>query len=162
MKDYEELLQKGYDEGLVIKEKPLYTNTTALCRGKKIALNTRKIQNTRYKRYILSEEIWHTRVTVGDITDTSNVSNIKQEHFARKCSIADLVPIDKIVKALLNYCTTLEDMCEYLNIPEECFYEAIEYYKQRYGLYYRCKDYTLNFSPLYVYGSNISKEDEYA
>lgn len=162
MTEYELLLDESYNDGIEVFEMPLESDSMGLCDGSLIALNTRFLYTSAQKRYYLSEEVWHTRVTVGDITDTSNVSNIKQEHFARKCSIADLVPIDKIVKALLNYCTTLEDMCEYLNIPEECFYEAIEYYKQRYGLYYRCKDYTLNFSPLYVYGSNISKEDEYA
>lgn len=159
MNAYERLLQQGYEEGLIIKEKPLYTNAIALCKGKKIALNTNKLRTTRHKRYVLSEEIWHSKVTVGDITDTTNISNLKQENFARKCSINNLVPLDAIVEALLNYCINLQDMCEYLNVPEECFCEAIKYYKQKHGVFYRCNDYTLYFEPLSVVGSSIGDDE---
>lgn len=155
MTKYEILVDKSYTEGIAVYEMPLESDSKGLCDSDCIALNTLLLNTSAEKRYILSEEIWHTRVTIGDITDTTNVSNLKQEHFARKCSINDLVPLDKIVLALLNYCINLDDMCEYLNVPEECFLEAIVYYKQKYGLYYSCKDYTLCFEPLFVLGSSI-------
>lgn len=105
----------------------------------------------------MSEELWHSKVTVGDITDTSNINNMKQERFARRCSFKDLVPPDKIVQALLNYCLNLRDICDYLTVTEEYFCDAITYYKQKYGLYYGCKEYTLCFEPLSVMGSCITE-----
>lgn len=160
MNAYENLLQQGYDEGLIIKEKPLFTDSDALCNDNKIALNTNYLHTSIEKRCILSEEIWHNRVTVGDITDTTKIENLKQERFARGCSLSELVSIDKIVEALINYCISLQDMCEHLNITEECFYEALYYYKQKYGQYYKCKDYILYFEPLCVQGSSLLGDDE--
>lgn len=156
MTEYELLIDKSYNEGIEVFEMPLESNSKGLCDDYVIALNTALLNTSVEKRYYLSEEIWHARVTVGDITDTTNMTNLKQEHLARKCSINDLVPLDKIVKALLSYCINLDDMCEYLNIPEECFCEALTYYKQKYGLYYRCNDYTLYFEPLCVVGSSTT------
>lgn len=150
---HEELLDKGQKEGLFIKEIRLKSNSKALCKGRKIAINTNILNTSIQKRCFLSEEIWHNRVTVGNITDLRDVRNLKQECFARGKSFQELVPPDKIVKALLDYCTDLRDICDYLNITEECFCEALEYYKKKYGLYYRCNDYTLYFEPLSVVGS---------
>ena len=157
MTEYELLVDESHNEGIEVYEMPLESNSKGLCDGDCIALNTFLLDTSIEKRYILSEEIWHNRVTIGDITDTTSVSNLKQEHFARKCSINDLASLDKIVQALLNYCVNLEDMCEYLNVPEECFLDAIKYYKQKYGMYYRCKDYTLYFEPLSVVGASTTE-----
>lgn len=157
--EYELLVAKIYNEGIEVYEMPLESNSKGLCDGNAIALNTNMLDTSVQKRYILSEEVWHSKTTVGDITDTTSMSNLKQEHLARKYSLNDLVPLDKVVEALLNYCINLQDMCEYLNIPEECFFEAMTYYKKRYGISYRCKDYTLYFEPLYVLGSSIQGDD---
>lgn len=153
MSEYENLLEIGYKEGLDIREKPLKSNSKALCKNRKIAINTKLLVTTTQRRCFLNEEIWHNRVTVGNITDLRDIRNLKQECFARGKSFQELVSPDKIVKALLDYCTDLRDICDYLNITEECFCEALEYYKKKYGLYYRCNDYTLYFEPLSVVGS---------
>lgn len=151
---HEYLLDEGHKLGLDIREKKLHSNSEALCKGRKIALNSRILKTSVQKRCYLSEEIWHAKATVGNITDIRNINNLKQERFARKCSFNDLVPPDKIVQGLLNYCLNLQDMCEYLHVTENYFCEAIDYYKQKHGLYYRCKDYTLYFEPLSVIGSS--------
>lgn len=157
MSEYENLLEIGYKEGLDIREKPLKSNSKALCRNRKIALNTRFLVTTTQKRCFLSEEIWHNRVTVGNITDLRDIRNLKQECFARGKSFGELVSPDKIVKALLDYCISLQDMCDYLNITEEYFFEALEYYKKKYGQYYKCRDYLLYFEPLCVQGSSTRR-----
>ena len=158
MTEYELLLDESYNEGIEVFEMPLESDSMGLCDGSLIALNTRFLYTSVQKRYFLSEEVWHYRVTVGDITDTTNVSNLKQEYFARKCNILDVASPDKIVKALL--CTyTEQEFCDYLGIPVEALPEIITFYKNKYGLYYRCKDYTLYFEPLSTVGSSI-KGDE--
>ncbi|MDU6361010.1 MAG: hypothetical protein ACLSH8_03205 [Zhenhengia sp.] len=157
MNEYEILLEEGHIEGIEVLEMPLESDADALCVGNTVALNKRLLRTTVKKRCRLSEELWHSKVTVGDITDTSNINNMKQERFARRCSFKDLVPPDKIVQALLNYCLNLRDICDYLTVTEEYFCDAITYYKQKYGLYYGCKEYTLCFEPLSVMGSCITE-----
>lgn len=156
---YEEMLDIAYNEGFSVKEMKLKSHSKGLCKSKKILINRAILNTTIEKRCVLSEERWHGKKTVGDISDQTKVENVKQERFARGCSYYELLHPDKIVKALLNYCTTLQDMCEYLYVTEEYFYEAIAYYKQKYGLFYRCKDYTLYFEPLYVIGSSIMGDE---
>lgn len=160
MYSHEYLLDEGYKMGLDIREKKLRSNSGALCKNRKIALNSRILKTTVQKRCCLSEEIWHVKTTVGNITDIRDINNLKQERFARKCSFKDLVPLEKIVKALLNYCLNLQDLCSYLEVTEEYFCEALTYYKQQYGAYYRCKEYTLYFEPLYVAGTYIDYKNE--
>ena len=157
LNEYEILLEEGHIDGIEVLEMPLESDADALCVGNTVALNKRLLRTTVKKRCRLSEELWHSKVTVGDITDTSNINNMKQERFARRCSFKDLVPPDKIVQALLNYCLNLRDICDYLTVTEEYFCDAITYYKQKYGLYYGCKEYTLCFEPLSVMGSCITE-----
>lgn len=161
MNEYEILLDESYSNGIDVYEIPLESDSRGLCDDKTVALNTNLLDTTAEKRCTLSEEIWHADVTVGNITDTKNINNLKQERFARKCSFKDLVPLDKIVQALINSCLDLKDICEYLHITEEYFCEAITYYKQTYGIYYKCKDYTLFFEPLSVVGSCANENHNY-
>ncbi len=161
LNEYEILLEEGHIEGIEVLEMPLESDADALCVGDTVALNKRLLRTTVKKRCRLSEELWHSKVTVGDITDTSNINNMKQERFARRCSFKDLVPLDKIVQALINYCLDLKAICEYLYVTEEYFCEAIAYYKQKYGIYYKCKDYTLFFEPLSVVGSCVNEDYNY-
>lgn len=155
MNQYEELLQKGYDEGLIIKEKPLFSNIEGVCKGNKIALNTNMLDTLTQKRCILAEEIWHSKVTVGDITDTTDISNLKQERFTRVCAIKELTPLDRIVQGLLHYCDNIYELADYLNVTVEFLQEAFEYYISKYGNKYYGKDYTICFNPIYVVGSSI-------
>lgn len=159
MNAYEEILQLAYEEGFYVIEAPLYSPVDGFCYGNDLYINTRRLDTTTQKRCVLGEERWHGKKTVGDISDQTKVENVKQERFARKCCYYEYMHPDKIVKALLSNCTNIQEMCEYLNVTEEYFYEAIEYYKQKYGLFYRCKDYTLYFEPLYVIGSSIQGDE---
>ena len=158
MNKYEELLQHGYDKGLIIKERFLFSDVEAFCKGNKIALNKRYLTTTKEKRCILSEEIWHAKVTVGDITDTININNLKQERFARGCAINDLVSLDSIVQGLLYPCSNIHELADYLDVTVEFLHEAFEYYISKYGNKYYGKEYTLSFNPLYVVGSYTREE----
>lgn len=158
LNEYEILLEKGYDEGIEVIEMPLESDSDALCVGDTIALNTRQLNTTAEKRCILSEELWHSRVTVGNITDIRDIKNLKQERFARNRSFNELVPPDKIVNGLLTFCNNIHDLAEYLGVTAEFLNEAFNYYKQKYGLSYRCKDYTLCFEPISVIGSYIVED----
>lgn len=68
---HEYLLDEGHKLGLDIREKKLYSNSEALCKGRKIALNSHILKTSVQKRCYLSEEIWHAKATVGNITDLS-------------------------------------------------------------------------------------------
>ena len=160
MDQYEELLQQGFEEGLIIKEKPLFSNLEGFCKGNKIALNTNMLDTSTQKRCILAEEIWHSKLTVGNITDTTNMSNLKQERLARVHAIKDLAPLDKIVQGLLNDCNNTYELAKYLEVTEEFLHEAFEYYIQRYGNKYHCAEYTISFNPVFIVGSAITPQGD--
>lgn len=157
---YEKLLQQGFEEGLIIKEKPLFSDIKGFCKGNKIALNTNKLDTSIEKRCILAEEIWHSKLTVGDITDTTNISNLKQERLARVQAIKDLAPLDKIVQGLIDNCNNIYELADYLEVTEEFLHEAFEYYIQRYGNKYHCAEYTISFNPIFIVGSAITPQGD--
>lgn len=109
------------------------------------------------KAEILAEEIGHHDTTAGNIVDQGTVSDIKQEKRARIKGYSYILPTSKIVKALLNCCISLHDMSEYLGVSEKYICESLDYYKSKYGLYYKCNDYTLFFEPLGVMGSCVAE-----
>lgn len=145
---YEYLLDEGHKNGLDIREKNLHSNSDALCNGKKIALNKRILKTSVQKRCTLSEEIWHEKITVGNIIDIRNVNNLKQERFARGCSYNDLISINDIIRALLSHCSTIEEISDFLDITQEYFIEALDYYKSKYGICCYLNEYIVCFEPL--------------
>lgn len=154
----DKLYQIAEEHGIRIYERNLRGNIKGLYIDGNIALKKGLTEFER--RCVVAEEIAHQKFTVGDITDQSKVENRKQERFARGKCYMDLIPPDLIVQALLAKCTTEDEFLEYLQVTKEFFIEAINYYKQKYGICYSCKDYTLYFEPLSVVGaySNLGGE----
>lgn len=160
MNNYERLLEHAYNENIVVIEMPLESDAKGLCVGDTIAIDTNKLDSIAEKRCVLCEEIWHNKVTVGDITDQSKIENRKQERYTRICAINELAPLDKIVQGLLHDCDNIYDLAEYLEVTVQFLTEAFAYYKQKYGDKYYGKYYTLSFNPVYIAGSLIERGEE--
>lgn len=126
MTAYEMLLHEAYSLGLIVKEVNLITRK-GRCVGNRIAID-KNIRTDAEKTCILREEISHYITTVGDITDQTKISNIKQEKLARNIAIQKLCSLDKIVETIKKGATNKYEITEMLNITEELFDEAIAYY----------------------------------
>ncbi len=150
MYDYENLILIGEDQGMSTEELELIGDCGYYCDGTAF-ISSNSINTVKYG--VLAEEIGHHETSFGIIINNSLIS-LKQERIARARGYSYTASPDKIVKALLNYCATSQELAEYLGVPDEYLHSAIEYYKQKYGAFYKCKDYILYFEPLSVCGSD--------
>lgn len=111
-----------------------------------IAINT-SVNNTVEKACVLAEELGHHHTSVGNIIDMEHVSNRKQERQARIWGYNKLIGLNGIIKAFEAGCQSVHEAAEFLEVTEEYLLEAIECYREKYGV---CKDisnYTIYFIP---------------
>lgn len=143
--NYEALLDEAQQDGLIVKEKPLIYNDGRI-KGKRIAIR-RDIETSKEKACVLAEELGHHHTSVGNIIDMENVSNRKQERQARLWGYNKLIGLTGIIKAFEAGCQSVYETAEFLDVTEEYLLEAIESYRDKYGV---CKDignYTIYFIP---------------
>jgi len=146
--EYERLLKEAEELDVVIKEAHLITNK-GLCKGNRIAIS--KTIKTNIEKYcVLAEELGHYKLTVGDITDQTKIENRRQEKRARNWGYEKLIDIISLVNAFNAGTRNRYEVAEYLNVTEEFLQEALEHYKEKYGLWYEVDGYLVCFEPLQV------------
>lgn len=146
---YEDLLIKIEKEGIeyfennyIGKMKGLYVDNT-------ITINT-NIDTEVEKRCVLAEELGHHYTSYGDILDQSKVENKKQERRARAWAYDRLIGILGLINAYKHGCRNRYEVAEYLNVSEQFLDDAINYYREKYGLFYKIDNYVVYFEPLSV------------
>lgn len=153
--NYEVLLEEADKQGLVTKEAKL-TSGSGRINGNRIAI--KKNITFKEKNCTLAEELGHHHATVGNILDQSSVSNVKQELKARAWAYTRAIALQDIISAYKKGCRTIAEISEFLNVTEEFFVEAIEYYRKKYGLYVKADNYIIYFEPLGVLEIYDNKE----
>lgn len=143
--NYENLLIEAEKAGVIVKEVELITSD-GFCLGDRIAIN-KKLKTAAEKACTLSEELGHFKKTVGDITDQSKLSNRKQELIARRWGYSRLVGISDLINAYEHGCMNRYEIAEYLNVTELFLEEALEYCRQKYGMYHSIDKYIIYFEP---------------
>lgn len=128
---YEALLDEAYQEGLLVKEKPLKYNDGRI-KGNKVAIR-KSIATTNKKLCVLAEELGHYHTSVGDILDQTDIDNQKQECVARGWAYNKLVPFDRIREAYSSGYTEVYTMAEFLDVDEEFLRDSLVYYEGKYG-----------------------------
>ena len=143
--NYETLLDEAVNNGLIVKEKPLKSSDGRI-KGNKIAIR-QDIKTTVEKSCVLAEELGHYHTTVGDITDLSDPKNRKQERQARFWGYNKLIGLTGIVNAYKRGCQDIHEMAEFLDVTEEYLKEAIDCYRDKYGVCTTIDNYTVFFIP---------------
>lgn len=141
---YNELLIEADNHDLIVKEKDLPISNGRI-KGNRIAIK-RDLSETE-KTYILAEELGHYYTSVGNILDQSVASNRKQEHRARMWAYDKLINLIGIIDCYKAGCRNRYEAAEYLNVPEECFQDAIDAYHRKYGQCVQVGDYVIYFEP---------------
>nr|DAO81058.1 MAG TPA: IrrE protein [Caudoviricetes sp.] len=149
MSNYENLISLAYSHGIKVIESDLGIDKPfGKCIGNLIIINNRV---NEYERLcVLYEELGHFNLTIGDITDQSNLNNRKQESIARRWSYEKLVSPEDIINAILSGIDNIYDLAESLNITEDFLIQSIKHYKKKYGIYYVGKTHLLTFEPLSI------------
>ena len=99
------------------------------------------------KACILAEELGHYHTTTGNILDQQSLSNRKQEQRARLWAYDQLIDLIGIVECFETGCLTLFEMAEHLGVTEEFLVEALERYRQKYGIYTTIDSHIIYFEP---------------
>ncbi|WP_294785739.1 ImmA/IrrE family metallo-endopeptidase [uncultured Eubacterium sp.] len=145
MDSYELLLAEASDLGLIVKEKPLKYNNGRI-KGNKVAIR-QDIETTAQKTCVLAEELGHHCTSVGDILDQTNVQNRKQEFRARMWAYNEMVGLMGIIDAYKNGCRNSYEVAEYLEVTEEFLNDALDAYRDKYGVYTTVDNYIIYFIP---------------
>ena len=143
--DYEALLAESDRAGLVVKEKPLRNNNGRV-KGNKIAIR-QDINTSAEKACVLAEELGHYHTSVGRILNQSDAENRKQELRAREWAYDRQIGLIGIVNSFRAGCQTFSEMAEYLEVTEQFLKEALERYRQKYGIYATIDHCIIYFEP---------------
>lgn len=141
---YEILLDNAYNDGVLVKEKPLQGSDGRI-KGNKIAI--RKDMTIPEKTCALAEELGHHETSVGNILDMTSAANRKQEHQARLWAYNKQIGLIGLVRAFEHGCQNRFEIAEYLEVTEEFLEECIECYRNKYGICKRLDNYVVYFIP---------------
>ena len=125
--NYEELMIEADANNVEVIELPLKAHS-GLILDTTIAIR-QDIPITK-KACVLAEELGHYHTTVGDILDQTDVSNRKQERTARLWAYNKQIGLSGLVHCL-----------------EAFLQDALECYRQKYGICTSYQQYTIYFEP---------------
>lgn len=142
--NYDELTLECEKENILVAEMPME------CYGGRIIGNFVLIDskmNQTQKACVLAEELGHYHTTVGNILDQTDVSNRKQERIARLWAYDKQIGLAGLVKCFEERCRNINEMAECLGVTEEFFHDALECYRQKYGVSVSYGYYIIYFEP---------------
>lgn len=143
--NYESLLMEADSKNLITKEKPLKAYNGRI-KGKKILI--RKDMIAKQKGCVLAEELGHYHTTIGNILDQSKTENRKQELHARAWAYNKMIGLTGIINSYEHGCRTLHDTADYLDVTEEFLLEALNYYRNKFGICTTIDNFIIYFEPV--------------
>lgn len=146
---YETLLSECFDLNIDVYEEFMKGTIKGLYSDNVVWIN-KKLKNTIEKACVLAEELGHHFTTGGDILDQKSIANRKQELKARTWAYEKLIPLNKIVQAQKDGVQSHYELAEYLNVTERFLKDALDRYKEKYGIYVFVDGQRLSFDPLSV------------
>lgn len=147
MNKLEALEQEAFDDEIKLHNYYLgEENLKGIYIDGNIAINT-SVDNSIEKTCVLAEELGHHHTTIGDIMDFTNIQNRKQERQARLWAYNKIIGLKGIVDAFEHGCRGRYEVAEYLEVTEEFLNEAIECYRDKYGVCKVLDNYIIYFIP---------------
>lgn len=142
---YEELLEEADNSGLIVREKSLSGSNGRIYKNR-IAISSR-LKTSAEKACVLAEEIGHHHTAIGNIIDTQNVENLRQEQKGRLHGYNRMIGLRGIISAFMAGCQNRYEIAEHLHVTEEYLQEAIDCYKEKYGVCTTVDNYVISFIP---------------
>lgn len=138
----DQLRVQVYEENMPERMKGLY--------GDNVIWLNKNIETDTEKACVLAEEIGHHLTTAGIIVDQTQLENRRREKKARRWAYEELVPLSSFIKAYHAGIQDRHELAEFLGVTEEFLGQAIQCYKEKYGLYCQVGDCYICFEPLAV------------
>jgi hypothetical protein len=146
---YEKLLREAQLASVEVYEKQMRPSIKGLYSNKIVWIN-KHISTSIEKRCILAEELGHYHTSHGTILDQSKLQNRKQENRARNWAYERLIPLSKIVQAHRVGIRNKYELADFFDVTEEFLERAINWYKEKHGLFKSIDGLTIYFEPLGV------------
>lgn len=147
MTKYEELLHEATSGGVSVDEDYSFKGClSGLYIDGNIALFN-QLQTTPEKTCVLAEELGHHYTSVGCILDQADSQNRKQERQARFWAYNKQIGLRGLIRAYENGCRSRHEIAEYLEVTEEFLQDAIDCYRDKYGMCTSVGDYYIMFIP---------------
>lgn len=144
--NYENLLVEAEERGIIVKEKHMYPGLKGVYKNNKILINLNASTDVE-KKCILSEEIGHHETSSGNLLDTNDITNRKQEIKARRWGYERTVKLTDLVKAYEYGAANCFEIAEYLEVTAQHLINAINNYKKRYGIFAEFENHFIYFEP---------------
>ncbi|CDC93671.1 putative uncharacterized protein [Roseburia sp. CAG:380] len=142
--NYDELILECEKENILVAEMPMECYDGRII-GNFVLINTN--MNQTQKACVLAEELGHYHTTVGDILDQTDVSNRKQERTARLWAYNKQIGLSGLVHCFEARCQNIHEMADHLDVTEAFLQDALECYRQKYGICTSYQQYTIYFEP---------------
>lgn len=144
---YDNLLDEADKENIyVIENAKFQSKASGLINNDVIGIN-KNVRSSAQRSCILAEELGHYHTSSGNILNQSSVANRKQELHARAWAYNRLIGLYGIINAHRAGCINGYEIAEHLNITEEFLNEALQYYRNKYGLCITVDNYVIYFEP---------------
>lgn len=144
---YEDLLEESLSDDIYVIENANFSSKAdGLINGSVIGIN-KKVRSQRKRACILAEELGHYHTTYGNILCQNSASDRKQELHARTWAYDRMIGMIGIIEAYKHGCHSVYDTAEYLDVTEEFLSEALQYYRQKYGICTKIDNYVIYFEP---------------
>ena len=96
----------------------------------------------------LAEELEHHYTSYGNILDQRDVECRKQERLARFRAYNRRIGLSGIIQGYHHHCRSRHELADCLDVSEEFLAEALECYREKYGLYVESDGYVIQFDPV--------------
>lgn len=130
----------------IIENSKFKSNSKGLIHNDVIGLSD-KIRTNKERSCVLAEELGHYYINTGDILNSKDLNNSKQEHLGRMHAYNRLIGLTGIIKAYKAGCQNQYETAEFLNVTEDFLSNAILAYKNKYGTYTTIDNYAVYFIP---------------
>lgn len=150
MTGYEKLLADADQENVIVTDQFDLSDTRfkgLYCDG---TIAIKEDMTELEKKCVLAEELGHHYTSVGNILDQTDTSNRKQERRARVWAYCKLLSLDDLIDSYKCGCTNRYEIADHLNVTEEFLIDCLAYYREKYGLYTKHKNYVVYFDPLVI------------
>ena len=147
MNIYEEMQDRAYNAGMNVIGYTFRNKTIKglYCDG--TAAISNDIDTNAERACVLAEEMGHHYTSAGNIIDQTDEQNRKQEFRARMWAYNEMVGLIGIIDAYKNGCRNSYEVAEYLEVTEEFLNDALNTYKDKYGVYTIVDNYAIYFIP---------------
>ena len=146
----EELSQQAADYGAEVVDWKFQADRIKglYCDG--VIAVSKDIETSAEKSCIIAEELGHHLTATGNILDQKDISSRKQELRGRAWAYNRLIGLTGIIKAYKAGCRNRYEMAQNLEVTEDMLQDAINFYREKYGLCAQVDNYTIYFEPLGV------------